>query len=242
MKKSKLMLLMLFALAAPMVLQAQTQQILPPMINVDGRGEVKVQPNEVVVTLGVELRDKNLDQVRKQADTKAAAIIAYLKKQGVDAKNIQTSYMHVQPVYNTASSEFGKTTPDFYMAQKTMTFVLTKLDKFDEVISGLYGVGVNRVDGIAFRVSDVEKYKVEARKKAVNDAKAKAAALTNDLGAKVGKVYAISESTNGGGPQPLYARNNMMVQQAAMMDGDPSIAGGEVVITSTVSVSFVLEQ
>ncbi len=232
----------MLAMALPLFVQAQVQQVMPPMISVNGLGEVKVQPNEVVVTLGVELRDNGLDQVRKQTDKKAAAIIAYLKKQGVEAKNIQTSYMNVQPMFNNISSDYGKTTPDFYMANKTMTFVLTKLDKFDEVVSGLYGVGVNRVDGITFRVSDVEKYKEEARKKAVQDAKTKAAALTNELGAKVGKVYAISENTNGGGPQPLY-KNNMMMREAAMSDASgPSIAGGEVVITSNVNVSFIIEQ
>ncbi len=231
------------ALLFPLFLKAQAQQVLPPMISVNGIGEVKVQPDEVVVTLGVELRDKNLDQVRQQTDKRAAAIIAYLKKQGVESKHIQTSYMQVQPVHSSASSDYGRTTPDFYMAHKTMTFVLTKLDKFDEVISGLYGVGINRVDGISFRVSDVEKHKVAARKKAVSDAKSKAAALTAELGAKVGKVYSISENTDGGGPRPLYAQQNMMMRDAAMSEaGGPSIAGGEVVITSTVNVSFVIEQ
>ncbi|WP_114782444.1 SIMPL domain-containing protein [Botryobacter ruber] len=237
MKKASLFLTLLFLFLG---FQVKAQQVMPPLISVTGVGEVKVQPNEVVVTLGVEMRDKSLEQVRKQTDAKAAAIISYLKKQGVDAKDIQTTYMHVQPVYSSPGAEYGRTTPDFYMANKTMTFVLKKLNNFDSVIAGLYEAGVNRVENISFKVSDIEKHKAEARKKAVADAKQKANALTSELGVKTGRAYSISENTYGGGPQPYYGK--AMMREAAMdqSGGDPSIAGGEVVVTSNVNISFYI--
>ncbi len=238
MKKTSLLALFMLLLAALQV-QAQ-QQVLPPLINVNGVGEVKLQPDEVVLSFGVEMRDKSLEVARKQTDSKAAAVISYLKKQGVDAKNIQTSYMSVQPIYT--GGDYGKTSPDFYMAQKTMTVVIKKLNKFDETLSGLYGVGVNRVDGIAFRVADIEKHKAEARKRAVADAKQKATALTSELGSKLGRVYSISESSvGGGGPRPLY-KSAMAMESAAYDEaGGPTIAGGEVIVTSNVAVSFIIE-
>jgi len=210
---------------------------LPPLISVNGVGEVKVQPDEVLLNFGVEMRDKNLDIARKQSDAKAAAIISYLKKQGIDARYIQTSYVNVQPVYN--DGEYGKTTPNFYMAQKSMTVLVKKLDKFDQILSGLYEVGVNRVDNIDFQVSDLDKYKAEARKQAVHDAKQKATALTAELNARVGRVYSINENTyNDGGPRPAYGKVAMM--QSADANG-PSVAGGQVVVTSNVAISFVIE-
>lgn len=213
------------------------QQVLPPLISVNGIGEVKLEPNEVVISLGVETREKTLDQARKQTDKQAADIIAYLRKQGVDAKDIQTSYVNLHPVYSGA--EYGKATPEFYMAQKSMTIVIRKINKFDELLSGLYDNGVNRIDNIYFRVSDMEKHQVEARKKAVQDARKKAEALTAELGAKVGKVYSISEHTSNGSPRMGYAKMDMEMAQSA---GGPSIAGGEVTVTSNVSISFVIEQ
>jgi uncharacterized protein YggE len=224
------------------VLQIQAQQqILPPLVSVNGVGEVKLEPDEVVINLGVEMREKTLDQARKQTDNKAAAIIAYLRKQGVDAKDIQTSHVNLQPIYT--SSEYGKANPDFYMAQKTMTIVVKKLNRFDELLSGLYDNGVNRIDGIYFRVSNVEKHKAEARKRALADAKQKANAMTSELGAKVGKVYSISEQSMGGAPRVQYAKSAMVMEQdMAQSGGGPSIAGGEVIVTSIVNVSFVIEQ
>ncbi|MFD2515239.1 SIMPL domain-containing protein [Pontibacter locisalis] len=238
MKKTRLILLLVLVLGALQV-QAQQQQVLPPLVSVTGVGEVRVQPTEVVVNLGVETREKTLEAARNETDKKAAAIINYLKKQGVDARDIQTSYVTLHPVYN--GGEYGKTSPDFYMAMKTMTVVIKKLNKYDEIISGLYGVGANRIDGVSFQVGDMEKYKAEARKKAVSNAKQKATSLTSELGAKVGRVYAINDSMPGGGPRPMY---KMALQEASAGyadQGGPSISAGELVITSTVDVSFIIE-
>ncbi|MBB6610469.1 SIMPL domain-containing protein [Pontibacter sp. Tf4] len=237
MKKTIFMLLVLLT-AGLMQAQAQ-QQVLPPLVNVNGVGEVRVQPDQVMLQMGVEVREKTLEQARKQADAKAAAIISYLKKQGVSEKDIQTSYMSIYPIYS--NGEYGRTTPDAYTAQKTMTVLVRKLNRFDELMSGLYGAGVNRVEGVQFKVSDVEKYRAEARKKAVQDAKQKATALTGELGAKVGNVYSINESTNGGRPVPMYAEAAMMKTMDSAGAEGPTIAGGEVIITSNVSVSFVIE-
>lgn len=235
MKKTKFLPLLILLFAA---FQVQAQQPnLPPLVSVTGIGEVKVQPTEVLVSLGVETREKTLEAARTDTDKKAAAIINYLKKKGVDSKDIQTSFVTVQPIYSRG--EYGITTPDMYLAIKTMTVKIRKLNKYDEILSGLYGVGVNRVDGIQFQVADMEKYKTEARKKAMADAKQKATLLTGELGAKLGRVYAINETTAGGGPRPMY---KMALQEAdAAMDGGPSIAGGELIITSSVDVSFIIE-
>lgn len=231
-----LLMLLLFVCT---VLQAQAQQQqLPPLVSVSGVGEVRVPPTEVVVNIGVETRGNTLDAARTETDKKAAAIIQYLKKQGVDAKDIQTSYVTLQPMYS--GGEYNRTLPHGYMAQKNMSVTIKKLNKFDEILSGLYQAGANHVHGVQFQVGDIEKLKAEARKKAVANAKQKATALTEELNAKVGRVYAIQEGGNSGGPRPMYKA--MMMESAAMDDaGGPSIAGGEVVITANVDVSFVIE-
>lgn len=238
MKKTTMIILLAFLLGALQV-RAQQPQVLPPLVSVTGVGEVRVQPTEVVVNLGVETREKTLDAARTEADKKAAAIIRYLKKQGVDEKNIQTSYVTLNPVYS--GGEYGKTSPDFYMAIKTMTVVIKKLNKYDEIISGLYEVGVNRIDGVTFQVGDMEKYYAEARKKAVANAKQKATTLTSELDAKLGRVYAINDNVSGGGgPRPMY-KMGIMESVATADQGGPSIAAGELVISSMVDVSFIIE-
>jgi uncharacterized protein YggE len=221
-------------------LRAQQQVVLPPLVNVSGQGEVKVQPDEIILNLGVEVRDRNLEEARKQNDKKVAAILTYLRKNGVDPKHVQTTYMSVQPIYT--GDQYGQSTPEFYLAQKTMTVTIKNIGKFDEVLAGVYKAGANRVDGIHFRSTELEKHREQARKLAVNAAKAKAQALSSELGTRIGKVYAITESSSEGHPRPFYGAYNKMMEMAQDVSADgPTISPGQITITANVQVSFTLE-
>lgn len=212
------------------------QSAMPPLVSTSGLGEVRVQPDQVVFRVGVELREKTLEETRKQADQRTAALISYLKKSGIEDKHVQTAYLSIQPVY---SGEYGQTTPQFYQATRTISVTLKKIDNFDELMTGLYKAGANRVDGISYETSQLRKYQDEARKKAVQDARQKAVLLASELGAKVGRPYQINEGGNGG-PQPMYYAKTAM-REMSMDAGGPTLALGEIIVSSVVEVSFLLE-
>lgn len=236
MKKNRFIAVVISLMAFVQAHAQQTPTI--PLVHVNGVGEVRVQPDEVVLNFGVETRHAKLEEARSQTDAQTAAILKYLKKQGVDSKDVQTSYVNVQPIYG--GGEYERTTPQSYVAHKSMVVVVKQLNNFEKIMSGLYDAGVNHVNGVNFRISDVEKYKAEARKRAIADAKLKATVLTSELDAKLGRVYTISENSYDNGPRPMYAEAAMM-KSAVSDGGDPTIAGGEVVVTSNVDVSFVIE-
>ncbi|GGK84022.1 SIMPL domain-containing protein [Rufibacter glacialis] len=213
------------------------QSPLPPLVSTSGLGEVKVRPDQLTFMTGVEIREKTLEDARRVADQRTAALLAYLKKSGVEDKHVQTAHLSLQPVY---TGEFGQTTPQFYLATRSISVTVTKPEKFDELMTGLYKAGANRVDGISYQTSQLKKYQEEARKKAVQDARQKAQTLASELGAKVGRPYQISEggNSNPGGPV-MY--KTMMRESMAMDAGGPTLALGEIIISSSVQVSFLLE-
>jgi uncharacterized protein YggE len=211
---------------------------LPPLVTVSGTGEIKVQPDEIMLNLAVETRAKTLEEARKQNDDKAASILIYLKKYGVDPKHVQTAFMNVQPDYR---NDYGQTTPEFYMATKTIAVLVKKVDKFDELLSGIYKAGANRVDGIELRTSELKKYRDQARKLAVQAAKEKALLLTTELGSKVGRVYSISENSGGAYPVPYRAMANQMAEAKMSDAGGPTISVGQITVSATVDASFVIE-
>jgi uncharacterized protein len=235
---TKVLAIVLVSFFAAGNVRAQQQVILPPLVNVSGQGEVKVEPDEIILNLGVEVRDRNLEEARKQNDKKVAAILNYLRKNGVDPKHVQTTYMSVQPIYT--GDQYGQSTPEFYLAQKTMTVTVRNIGKFDELLAGVYKAGANRVDGIHYRSTELEKHREQARKLAVKAAKAKAEALTSELGTRIGRVYAITESSSEGHPRPMYNRQMMEMAQDFSADG-PTISPGQITITANVLVSFTLE-
>jgi uncharacterized protein YggE len=238
MKLRTLLCTSLLAFAAFTASAQQPSPALPPLVSVSGTGEIKVVPDEIMLNLAVENRAKTLEEARKHNDEKVASVLAYLKKYGVESKYVQTAFINVQPAYQ---NDYGQTTPEFYTAQKTIAVLVKKPEKFDDLMTGIYKAGVNRVDGIELRTSELKKYRDQARKLAIQAAKEKAILLTSELGAKVGRVYAINENTGPGYPVPYRAMANKMSENMAMDSGGPTIAVGQIVVSSTVEASFIIE-
>ncbi len=186
---------------------------------------------------GVEIREKTLEEARRVADQRTAALLSFLKKNGVEDKHVQTAYLSLQPVY---TGEYGQTTPQFYLATRSISVTLTKPEKFDELMSSLYKAGANRVDGISYQSSQLKKYQEEARKKAVQEARQKAVSLASELGAKVGRPYQINEGGHSS-PGPVMYKTAMRESMAMDGAGGPTLSLGEIIITSVVEVSFLLE-
>ena len=177
-------------------------QILPPLITTSGYGEVKVEPDEAEVSISVQLRDTNVQQLRTKIDNSTSNIIAYLKDQGIAERDIKTTYMTVYPFYSQSETNTGSTSPDYYNGQKSMTFLLKNLSDYDRIMSGLYDRGLNQVDGINFKVADEEPSKIEARRRAVANAKNLAESMADELGVELGNVYYVTDNSYGG-PQPI---------------------------------------
>lgn len=208
---------------------------MPPLVSVSGLGEVKVVPDQMTFTIGVEVRGKTLEETLKVADTRTAALINALKKSGIAEKDMQTEHLSVHPVYN---HEYGQTTPQSYNATRTISVTLQKIDKYDEVMASLYKAGANRLQGISFQSTQLAKHQEEARKKAIQNARAKAQSLASEAGAKLGRVYNITEGgTNA--PQPVMYK--MARQEMAMDAGGPTVAAGQIIVSSSIDVSYILE-
>ena len=226
----------------------KSNDILPPLITVSGTGEAKAEPTEVSVTVGIELRDKSVEQVSSETDSRSAAIISYLLSNGVADANVQTSYVNLQPYYSYQASQIGQLDPDYYTATKSITFLLKDLSLYDQIMTGLYDAGINSVSNVIFKIDNVEARKQQARKKAIANALSIAKTLVAGLGAKLNGVYSISDSSYGGNVQPIYYAQPMAMASygmsasmaSASYSSGPSIAGGEVTTTSTVSVSFYI--
>jgi uncharacterized protein YggE len=87
----------------------------------------------------------------------------------------------------------------------------------------------------------MEEHQREARKKAMLNAKQKAEDFVSVLNQKVGKAILISDSSQAYYPQPVYKNAVMAMAESADATSRETIAIGEIEITSTVNVSFILD-
>lgn len=217
----------------------------PALITVTGTGIAKGTPEEVVVSVGIQLRNNTVEDVSSEVDSKSAAVIAYLKDQNVSDSDIQTSYVTLSPYYSYDSSQQGKTTPDYYTATKTLTFSLKNLSSYDEIMTNLYDLGINSVNSVNFNIRNATQRQQEARRSAVRNAKQIAQTLMSGLGARLGRVYKVSESTTDGSSEPpvfFYAAKSLaaVASGSSGVSSGPSISSGQVEITSSVTVSFYI--
>lgn len=215
----------------------RADDILPPLITASGSGEVDVDPTEALVSIGIEQHNANLTALRQQVDKSASDIIAFLKDNGVEAKYIQTSYITVSPHYPDQSTS-GDTNPDYYIAQKSMTYLLKNLSNYDNIMSGLYDRGLNTVDGITFKVANDTQPQIDAKAKAVANAQDTAQAMADQLGVELGNVYSVTDN-GGSGPIPLA---QSFAMEADLGSSGPSVSGGQIQYTSTVQVAFYIIQ
>ncbi|WP_181306656.1 SIMPL domain-containing protein [Rufibacter sp. XAAS-G3-1] len=236
--KTALPFVLAFALSFLFSSAHARQSPLPPLVSTSGLGEVKVQPDQLTFRVGVEIREKTLEETRKAADQRTAALLSFLKKAGIDAKDVQTENLSVYPIYS--GQEYGQTAPQSFQASRTISVTLKKLDRFDELMGGLYKAGANRVDGITYETTQLKKHQEEARRKAVQDARQKAVLLASELGSKVGRPYQINEGGNSG-PRPVMYGKAVLREQSVMDAGGPTLALGEITVTAAVEVSFLLE-
>ncbi len=225
-----------------------------PQINVSGSAEVKVAPDEIHLSVGVETRDEKLDVARRQNDERVAGALTFLKNSGLKDKDIQTDCISVEPDYDYNKSHVQ---PVAYIVRKSIEVRLTAVTNFEGTLTGLLTNGVNYVHGIDFRTSQLRKYRDQARELAIKAAKEKADDMASALGVKRGKVSSINVndwSSGWGGYQNRWGaqwgfngqvqnvQNPGVLSDAAGADtAAETFSVGEISVSATVNVSFLIE-
>lgn len=206
---------------------------LNPTINIIGESIVKVNPDYVIVKVRVEENGKTAAEAKRKHDISVDAVMKYLKKIKIDAKDISTQYMHLNKVYDYNTKEYNHT------ANQSINIVLKDLTKYEKLIQGLLESGINRIDGIQFASTEIEKHQSNARKMAIQNAKKKALEYVGELGQTIGKAVNISEFNIS--TYPTYNTKMMMSDAMSSTQEMETIAVGEMVVTAKVNVSFELK-
>jgi uncharacterized protein YggE len=231
------LLLASFATAQPFVNQGN-------MVSVTGDAEIKVVPNQVVLALGVETRDRSLSTARTRNDNAVRAVMAAIHSFQIDPTDVQTDFIHVTIHYNSSA----ETVVDHYVVEKSIAVTLKDVSKFEALLSAALEAGANHVDGVEFLTTELRKYRDEARALAAKAAIEKANDLAAAAGLKVvGKPTSVSTYSYGGGS--WYGRRyggGANIAQNSYQSGagganEGTIALGKISVTASVSMNFRME-
>ena len=222
------------AIAAGTLLAAPAlAQIVPPAaISVSGEATVSVPPDLALVEGGVTSEAKTAREASDANNAAMGKVLQALKGAGIEAKDVQTSRLSLQP--QSAPNRSGPPAIVGYRASNRVTIRVRDVTKVANVIDTLVAAGANDIGGINFMVSQASKLLDEAREQAVADARRKAEIYAKAAGVTLGAPLSISEE---GSPGPMPFR-----KIAAGMAAAAPVAQGEETLQVTVSVSWAIKQ
>lgn len=207
----------------------------PQTMSVSATGKANGVPDVAIVTIGVVSEGQTSIEVKDKNNQKMNQVIAFIKEQGIDDKNIQTTGFYASPKYNY---ENGQSNVTGYQANQTLTVKINHIDQsttlLEKVVDGAVMNGANQVQGINFSFSDDDELGQIARKQAIGKAKQKAKEIAKDAGLRLGKVInVVTGESSGVVPRP-YAMNAAV----ARVQAAPNIEAGSQEVTETVTLVF----
>ncbi|MGR3270728.1 DUF541 domain-containing protein [Thalassococcus profundi] len=205
-----------------------------PTISVSGEGSAFAAPDMATITLGVTARAKAADEAMAETSRITDAILQRLSAFDVAPRDTQTSDLSLNPVWSNRPGTNEAQRIDGFEASNRLTVRVRNLEQLGDILGEVLSDGANRLGGLSFGLQYPEPLMEEARRKAVEDAMARARTYAEAAGMTLGPVMSINE----GGirmPRPEMAM--------AMRDAAESVpvAGGETGITASVSMVFALE-
>ena len=249
-------------LVLPAALQAQAVTVNPvlspgaTLLSISAEGQSRRAPDLALFSAGVVTTGPNAAEALSANAARMDRVIAALKRAGIEARDLQTSAVSLQPRYSDpereaqlrarearqpyvppAQTELPKIIG--YEARNTLNVRLRRLGQMGRIIDTLVSEGANQIDGPSFTVDEQREALDEARTEAVASARARAELYAKAAGLRVGRVLSISET---GGFYPVSQIVVTGRASGAMAPPPPPtpIAPGEVALGISLSVQFEL--
>lgn len=216
----------------------------PPqrILTLSGVGEVRAAPDVAVVTLGVRTLKGTAGAALSANNAAMRRVLQALKTTfAIAERDLMTSGLSIQPRFERVSQPGRPHRRKLvgYQVSNMLTVRVREMSRLGEVLDAVVRAGANTIHGVHFTIDEPERLRMQARARAVQNAKAKARLLAQETGFKVGRVLSVAE----GGvtmPQPVYRGRAVMEMKAPAPAAVP-VARGERTIRATVRITWEIE-
>ena len=212
---------------------------------VTGQATISVEPDLVLLTVGVETTGGTVAEARAEAATAMDAIVQSVKANGLSDQDVQTQSFNIWPQYEYPEVLSGdvvtrKQVLVGYTVSNSARIKIRDVDSVGTIIDDVTDAGgdATRINDIRFSIEDPEAFMSDLREEAVMDAMAKAEHLATLAGVTLGDLIFVGEA--GPGAYPIAE----VYQEAAMLrafDAPSPISGGELSLGLTIQAAFDIE-
>lgn len=217
-------------------------------ISVSGDADVYASPDVANISFTVREEDKKVSVAQGKVSAKVATVLASIRKLGVADKDIKTENYSSYPKYewqearvsclslNCPPPRPGKQIVVGYEVSQSVSIKVRNIDGVNAIVEALGNAGVTEMQGPNFAIDKEDDLKADARRQAIEKARAKAEVLASDLGVSLVRVVSFSENQGG----PIYYKA-MMSTSAVGLGGAapaPELPTGQTKITANVTVTY----
>jgi uncharacterized protein YggE len=163
-----------------------------------GEAEVRAKPDIATVTIGVAQTAATAEEAVDAMNSALAAVLAGIRSQGVEDRDIQTARLSLQPIYRpppAPSVEPHDPSAEItgYRAVSLVSVTVRELERTGSVVDAAMAGGANQIGGIRFGLADAKTIERKALIDALADANVKAQAAATAAGVQLGSVHSITE-------------------------------------------------
>lgn len=203
-----------------------------PHVAVFGTAEIEVTPNQLIWSVNVKNKDKELPTAASKHTATVQKVLSFLKGLGIEEKKIQTSSMQFGEDWKTVNREHVKVG---YFASTDVSFTISNLGLYQQIWFGLANIDGVSIRGTQYDHTDRIEYQNESREKAVLAAREKADKLARTLNTQILEPLKIEEVPTASHFISNYS--NVAFDRSSGSTGS-SLAPGQITISTKVKVFF----
>lgn len=202
---------------------AQMQEAYPSYIQVTGRAEKELTPDEFYLQIVINERDS---KGKISVESQQRDMVAVLRKLGVDVEK--------QLKMANLSSEFFKKNTSVAMAKYQLQ--LGSSGEVAKVWQALDDLGISNISILKVTHSQLDKYKQEVRLEAMRNARESAQEMAGAIGQTIGKCFYIYDSNSN--VLPVMHDNAVLMRSAKAVADAESVAEEDPLEFKTIKLEY----
>ena len=218
----------IFALVLALMLLMSSVALADDAITVSGTATVKLEPDMVMITLGVSATNAEVLAAQQEVNAVMNQVIEVLTNDmAISTEDIATTEYRINEQYEYNSLK-GRSEKIGYSATALLSICVRDLDQAGNVIDAAMRTGANQLNGVEFMSSDQRDARDQALTLAVQDGMRKAKVIAAAAGIKLPALpssiveettsaYAVSNSTYMMMDAAMGVTENATTLQAGML-------------------------
>ena len=221
------------AVPAPAVAAEIQVQAQGPLIELSVSETVKARPDIATVSAGVTSQAQTAVEAMRMNASAMDRVVERIKALGIAADDIQTTGIELGARYDYDQAQQRQIFRG-YQASNRVSVTLRKVPETGRVLDALVAAGATDIGGPSFSIDDDTAPRAQARKAALEKARAQAEDYAKWAGYTGVRLLQVSENVEPGRPMPYASRDAIVVTGAKATPVEPGLVGTMV----TVGVTF----